>query len=596
MKRTVGAPAEAIREASFGELWPFLIPYRAKIILAILIGILASGATLVQPLFVSSIVDQVGSGVQAGSILILAALFIAGAVLGAFRQVLLERCSEEFVFSIRSQLINHVLRLPIHTLQRTPQGDLVSRITTDTNTLRGLLSQGIIDVLISVISVSVGVVMMLILDPLLTSIVIGALLLVLVTMILITKRTRPASYELQSTLGALAGKVAGTIRSVPLIRSAVATDSEADHAVSYARHARTVGYQLVWLRAIAGSFSGIAVQVLLLAVVGLGAIRVSSGATSIGNLSAFLMYAMMVTAPIAAVAGVLTRFGEALGAFSRVAQILEAPVEQQLIAPSSDPATTMDAAHSEGQQVLVFELDDVTFVHPNSDAPAIQSMSLKIPLNRFTAIVGPSGAGKTTLFHLFERFHDISSGKLLFYGQDVAEINRDDVRSRVAYVEQGGPAVPGTISDNLRIGMPDLSDRDCIEALRAVNLWPAGPEADSYLGREVGEGGALLSGGEMQRLAVARALLRNCEVILLDEATSNLDSANEHMIQEALAFIQAERTLIVIAHRLATVVAADNIVVLDAGRVVASGSHTELLQSCELYRSLASHQLLQSTE
>jgi ABC-type multidrug transport system fused ATPase/permease subunit len=302
-------------------------------------------------------------------------------------------------------------------------------------------------------------------------------------------------------------------------------------------------------------------------------------------MSAFLMYTMMVTAPIAAVAGVLTRFSEALGAFGRVAQVLEQPQERQVEVISARGSRA-------GRKDLAFEFDDVFFVHEGADRPSISGLTLAIPARQFTAIVGPSGAGKSTLFHLLERFYDATSGSLRFFGDDVRRIERDAVRRRVAYVEQGGPVVPGTVGDNLRIGMPDLADEDCVQALLAVNLATSRREAQQRLAQQAGEGGSLMSGGERQRLAIARALLRRSDVILLDEATSNLDSANEHIVQDALAAAGRDRTLVVIAHRLSTVVAADSIAVMDGGQLVAFGPHEDLLDSCSLYRDLAAGQLL----
>lgn len=572
-------------EARLRDLWPHLLPYRRRVALAIAIGLLAAAATLVQPLLVSDVVDKVDTGLSVATLIILGVFFVVGIVLGALRQVILERCSEDFVLAIRARLVDHVARLPIGTINRSAQGDLVSRVVTDTNTLRGLLSQGIVDILISAASVAVSLVMMAVLDPLLTSVVIGALLVVVLAMAGITRRSRPASFALQTVLGRLSGVVAGMIRSLPLIRSSVATEQEVTRVISVADEARGVGYKLVWLRAIAGSFSGVAVQVLLLTVVGVGALRVASGATSIGDMSAFLMYTMMVTAPIAAVAGVLTRFSEALGAFGRVAQVLDQPQERQVeaIAARSSRAGRID---------LAFEFDDVTFVHEGTERPSVDGLTLAIPARQFTAIVGPSGAGKSTLFHLLERFYDATSGSLRFFGDDVRRIERDAVRRRVAYVEQGGPVVPGTVGDNLRIGRPDLTDENCVQALLAVNLAASVEDAQQHLTRQVGEGGALMSGGERQRLAVARALLRRSDVILLDEATSSLDSANEHIVQDALAAAGRNRTLVVIAHRLSTVVAADNIAVIEEGKLVAFGPHEVLLESSNLYRDLAARQLL----
>jgi ATP-binding cassette subfamily B protein len=235
-----------------------------------------------------------------------------------------------------------------------------------------------------------------------------------------------------------------------------------------------------------------------------------------------------------------------------------------------------------------FALEAVSFRYPEADVAALRDVTLEFPAGRTTAVVGPSGAGKSTLFALLERFYDPQAGAVLCHGEDLRRLSRDELRSRIAYVEQDAPALSGTIRDNLLLGAHRAGEAECVAALRRVNL----PTSPDFLDSQVGEVGVLLSGGERQRLAIARALLCEVPVLLLDEVTSNLDSNNERVIQDLLRGRTGEQSIIVIAHRLSTVVEADTIVVMDDGGVVAQGSHRALLDTSPLYRELAQNQLL----
>lgn len=570
-------PATPQRVAGFRDVLTLLQPYRTAMILAFALGIAATGATALQPLLVSSTVNQFTGGVPYRQIVLLFGLLVASAVLNGLQQLVLQRAGERFAFDTRKRLIRHLYRLPIGVLDRRERGDLVSRVTTDVSETRVILSSGLVELATSLLTIVVSIVLMALIDWVMLALAALALVLVIGAIALIGQRTRPAGLRAQTAIGDLSGVVSRSLGAMRTIRAMVATDREADAAVQRAREALDAGLAVARLRAVVQTFAGVSVQLLLIVVVALGAIRVAAGELTVGELSAFIMYLLLMATPITMFGSLLSQVGQALGALTRIMSLQdiapEVEVDRPVAVPAGGPA---------------FSLRDVTFQYPGATAEAMRDVTLDFPAGRTTAIVGPSGAGKSTLFALLERFYDPDSGAVLCHGEDVRRLSRDDLRRRIAYVEQDAPALSGTVRDNLLLGAHQAGEAACLDVLRRVNL----PATVDFLDTPVGEVGTLLSGGERQRLAIARALLADTPILLLDEVTSNLDSNNERVIQDLLRSGSGERSIVVIAHRLSTVVAADSIVVLDQGRVVAHGSHRELLTSSPLYRELAHNQLL----
>ncbi|MFI7536877.1 ABC transporter ATP-binding protein [Streptosporangium sp. NPDC049376] len=584
---TPGSGQAAPQVAGFRQALALLRPYRPSMVVAFAFGAASTVLAALQPLLVSSTVDGFAGGVPYGALGLMFALLVASATLNGLEQYVLQRSGERFAFDTRQRLIRHVYRLPIGVLERRERGDLVSRITTDVSQTRSILSSGLVELATSLITVLVSIVMMALIDWVLLALAALAIFVVIVAIYLIGRRTRPAGLRAQNAVGDLATVVTRALGAIRTIRATVSTTREADSAVERAREALDAGFAVARLRAVVQTFSGVAVQLLLVAVVAAGAIRVAAGSLTIGQLSAFIMYLLLMATPITVFGGLVSLLGEAFGSLTRIMEI-------QAMEPETDtPLTALPARTAPGEPV--FTLRDVSFRYPrrtengsDDEAWALRNVTLDFPGGRTTAVVGPSGAGKSTLFALLERFHDVTEGEIGFLGEDVRRLSRDELRGQISYVEQDAPALSGTVRDNLLLGAHTASRERCLEALRRVNL----PATDDFLDAQVGEVGVLLSGGERQRLAIARAFLADAPILLLDEVTSNLDSNNEKVVQDVLRAKDGTQSIIVIAHRLSTVVAADSIIVMENGRVVAQGRHEELLRISPLYRELAHNQLL----
>lgn len=580
--------------AGFRDVFELMAPYKWVLILAFTLGLAGTTAAAAQPLLVSGMVDGFAGGLPAASIAVLVVLLVASAACTGLQQLILERSGERFAFDSRRKLIGHVFRLPIPVLDRHDRADIVSRITTDVAQMRSILSAGLVELATSVVAVTISVVMMAVIDGVLLLLAAVVIAVLLSAIVLIGRRTRPVGLRLQTAVGDLAGAVSRVLGSIRTVRATLSTEREADGAIVHAAAALSAGLAAARLRAMIQTFAGVTVQLLLISIVAVGALRVASGALSVGGLSAFIMYLLLMVAPIATFASMTALLGEAFGALSRVKQLhgleLERDVEDDSCA-RSEPVRDSETP--------LFDFADVSFGYPSrrdesegAETLVLRNLNLRIEPNRTTAIVGSSGAGKSTVFALLERFYEPSLGTLTFNGRDVRALSRAELRRQVAYVEQDAPMLSGTMRENLLLGHHSATDEQCIEALEAVNLATSPGSGASLLDSQVGEFGSMLSGGERQRLAIARALIRGASVLLLDEVTSNLDSKNERIIQDLLRTRANGMTIVVIAHRLSTVVAADTIVVLDKGTSVAEGNHNELLSRSPLYREFAENQLV----
>ncbi|MFL0388460.1 ABC transporter ATP-binding protein [Curtobacterium sp. 179-B 9B NHS] len=614
-------PSEGPR-ASFGRLLTYLFENKPAMALIIVLSVLGAGASLAQPLLVNQVVTAVQHG-ETLSILVwaLVALVLVSGVLNGVQHFLLQRAGEGVVLSTRRKLIARILNLPISEFDTRRTGDLVSRVGSDTTLLRAVLTQGLIESIGGALTFVGAIIAMAVIDPVLLGITVVIVLVAIVVVGGLSRRIRLASKRAQEKVGDLTAAVERGIGAVRTIRAAGATGREVAEVDGHATEAYRRGLDIAKMSAFVVPVASIVMQVAFIAVLGVGGAQVAAGQITIATLITFILLLFMMVMPLGQALGAAVAVAQALGALGRIEEILHLPTEDQ------DDGAVRVAAATETDDAIAFE--HVTFRYaraadasgadgasgaggasgargatdrsggsgaadaaPSAEDVVLDDVSFRVPRGARVALVGPSGAGKSTTLALIERFYDPTSGVIRLGGVDVRGLDRAELRAQIGYVEQDAPVLAGTIRANLLLGSPDASEAECVRVLEAVNLGDVLHRDPRGLDAQVGEDGVMLSGGERQRLAIARALLAAPPILLLDESTSSLDGVNEQKMRLAIDAVAADRTLLVIAHRLSTVVDSDVIVVLEHGRVVGTGTHSELVRSTPLYRDLAKHQLL----
>jgi ATP-binding cassette subfamily B protein len=446
-----------------------------------------------------------------------------------------------------------------------------------------VLTQGFVDAAGGALIFIGSIVAMAVIDPLLLGITLGVIAIAIIAVAFTTRKIKEATTKAQSRVGDMAASVERALGAVRTIRAARAETREGEQITLNAKDAYTQGVKIAKLNAAVTPIAGIAFQGAFIAVLGVGGYRVANGDTSIANLITFVLLMFTMSRPLGQAFGAYSSIQSALGALARIQEVLDIELEE----------TTDEAEHKakrKSSNTTAIEFKKVGFGY--DQAEVLQNVSFKIERGTRVAIVGPSGSGKSTSFSLIERFYEPTSGQILLDGQPVTNISRSELRAQIGYVEQDAPVLAGSLRDNLLIGAPDAKDIELKRVLKEVNLTDVLKRDKRGLDAEVGENGIMLSGGERQRLAIARALLAAPPILLLDESTASLDGLNEQRMREALDAVAKNRTVIVIAHRLSTVVDSDQIIVMQQGKVIGTGTHKQLLKSTPLYKELAATQML----
>lgn len=566
-----------------GHILPFIVAHKANGFAALFFLLLSTASTLGLTVALRSVVDH---GFVTGSsealnqyFLIMVAVALALAAASALRYFFVTKLGEMVVADLRKAVYAHTLKLDQAYFLNTRIGEVLSRLTTDITIVETLVGSAASIALRNLLSLIGGLGLLFFVSPKLTGLIVLLVPLVLVPLFLIGRRVRVLSVSAQDRFAEAVGFAGESLDAIDTVqafgreKSASSRFAEAVTMAFRASLSRIEARAIMTALVIGLVFSGVAV------VLWLGAHAVLSGTMTGGALVQFLFLSVMAAGAVGALGEVWGDVQKASGAMERITELLNA---KPTIAAPARPKPLPSPSKGE------IAFDDVVFAYPGRpDLPALRGLDLRVRSGETVALVGPSGAGKSTVLRLLLRFYDPQSGSIRLDGVDLREADPQEVRARMALVAQDAPLFSGSALDNIRYGREEASIDAIMAASRAA-------EADGFISAlpqgydtPVGERAKTLSGGQKQRLAIARALVRNAPVLLLDEATSALDAENERLVQQALHDAMTGRTTLVIAHRLATVQRADRIVVMDAGRVVEQGTHTDLVAQGGLYAKLA---------
>ncbi|PMJ39619.1 ABC transporter ATP-binding protein [Vibrio cyclitrophicus] len=564
------------------ELSKFIQPYKGRVITALLALIFTASLTLSVGHGIRLLIDQgfsqrsledLGSAIQ--FIMVVVVLISIGTF---FRFYLVSSVGERVSADIRLSVFNHVVTLHPSYFETNGSGDIMSRITTDTTLLQSIIGSSFSMAMRSALMCIGAIIMLFATNIKLTLIVLASVPFILIPILVYGRRVRALSRQSQDSMSDV-GSYAG--EAIEHIKTVQSYSREAQEKASFAievEKAYEIGRQRVKQRAIL--ISGVIV-IVFSAIAGMlwvGGSDVISGTMSAGDLAAFVFYAIMVASSLGTISEVMGELQRAAGATERLIEILQ--VESHIVAPVENP-TSLDNVTPE------VAFNDVTFCYPSRpDQPATSKLTLTAHEGKVLALVGPSGAGKTTLFELLQRFYDPQVGKVTLDGVELNQFDPNELRKQMALVPQQPALFSNDVFHNIRYGNPEATDAQVIEAAKKAHAHEFIQNLPEGYHSFLGERGVRLSGGQRQRIAIARAILKDPNILLLDEATSALDSESEHHVQQALEELMRGRTTIIIAHRLSTIKHADQIAVLDKGQLVDIGDHQSLINSCELYQRL----------
>ena len=573
------------RDADLRDLLAFAGPHRAAIAGALALGLLGALAALAQPLLVGAVLKAVRTG---GSVLepaaLLVALFALDAAFSGLQGYLMGRTGEGVVFGVRRALVGRLLRMTVPEHDRRRTGDLLSRVGTDTTLLKAALAQSLTSIAVGVVVFFGAILLMALIDPLLLAVALACVVVATAAVLLAATKVREATEEAQERVGDLGAALERTIRAIRTVKISRAEGREEEAISGEARAAYEAGTRAAAYEALIGPATNVALQGSFVLVLGVGGARLASGKLALEDLVAFLLYLLYLVGPLVMVFASFAELQQGLAAMGRIREVLESPIESG--PPGAVPGVGAGPAA---------RLDRVGFGY-GPGRPVLEDVSFEAQGPGLTALVGPSGAGKSTVFALLSRFYDAGSGSVSVGGTDVRHLPLHELRARVAYVEQDAPVLAGTVRQNLLYANPSASDAELEGAIDLANLRAFVDGLPEGLETEVGDGGTLLSGGERQRIALARMLLARPQLLLLDEVTSQLDAANERALKETIRRVSETRAVVVIAHRLSTVVDADKILLLEGGMITAEGTHEELLGSSAAYKKLVQTQMIEAED
>ncbi|WP_239740618.1 ABC transporter ATP-binding protein [Mammaliicoccus sp. P-M59] len=556
--------------------WP-----KKLVFTAMTLSILGSLSGLLVPLFTGKLVDTFNAeNLDLRMVWLFIGVFLVNAVLSGIGTYLLSKIGEKTIYSIREKLWKHLINLKMSFFDKNESGQLMSRITDDTNVINLFISEKAPSVLPSLLTLIGSIVMLFILDWQMTLMTFLILPIFIGIMVPLGRKMGKISKDTQTEISRFSGILGRVLTEMKLVKVTTSEEKELEKTKGTLLGIYDLGLKEAKIRAIISPLSGVIMTLTVAVILGFGGIRVSSGAITAGTLVAMIFYVVQLSAPILNFSMFLTDYKKAVGASERIYEIYQEEAEKRGN-DHNQPITN--------HQDITFE--NVSFGY--EDNPVIKDLSLSIRSGEVTAFVGPSGSGKSTLFSLIERLYPIDHGQILYGNQPIDDISLKYWRQKIGYVMQSNAMMSGTIRDNLTYGVYSEVDEETLvhytKMARCYDFIMAFPQG---FDTEIGERGTKLSGGQRQRIDIARSFIKNPDILLLDEATANLDSESEFYIQQALNELMKDRTTIVIAHRLATIKKANQIVFIDKGEITGVGTHQELLGSHEKYRHFVNTQSL----